>query len=100
MDRRMSGFPASGSSCILCGFPECQARAGPAPAHRETNHTPVPHPLEGVTMPVLVQCPDCKRQLRVQDALLNKRVKCPQCGSAFLAQVVEEGKKKGPPLPL
>ena len=39
-------------------------------------------------MPILVECPSCHRQLRVQDELVGRRVKCPSCGTAFPAASV------------
>jgi len=33
----------------------------------------------------LIRCPQCERQLRVPDALLGKKVKCPSCGTTFAA---------------
>jgi hypothetical protein len=41
-------------------------------------------------MPILIQCTNCQRKLRVQDHLLGKTVKCPNCHIKFLAQVAEE----------
>jgi hypothetical protein len=41
-------------------------------------------------MPILIQCTNCKRNLRVQDHLLGKTVKCPNCQSKFRAQLAEE----------
>jgi hypothetical protein len=37
-------------------------------------------------MPTTVDCPTCSRKLRIPDELLGKKVKCPQCGNAFLAR--------------
>jgi hypothetical protein len=36
-------------------------------------------------MPILIECPNCRKQLRVQDALIGKRLKCPACASVFAA---------------
>jgi predicted Zn finger-like uncharacterized protein len=36
-------------------------------------------------MPTTVDCPTCSRKLRIPDELLGKKVKCPQCGNAFVA---------------
>jgi hypothetical protein len=41
-------------------------------------------------MPILIQCTSCGRKLRVQDHLLGKTVKCPNCQSKFQAQALEE----------
>lgn len=37
-------------------------------------------------MPEIVTCPHCTRKLRVPDELVGKKVKCPDCKEAFLAQ--------------
>ncbi len=39
----------------------------------------------------IIQCPDCQQQLQVSVDLLGKRVKCPKCGTIFVAA--------GPPVP-
>jgi predicted Zn finger-like uncharacterized protein len=36
-------------------------------------------------MPITTSCPSCSRALRVPDDLLGKNVKCPTCGTTFLA---------------
>jgi hypothetical protein len=36
-------------------------------------------------MPVILDCPNCPRKLRVPDELLGTRVQCPSCGTAFQA---------------
>ena len=36
-----------------------------------------------LSMPILVDCPGCKRKLRVPDTAAGKRGKCPQCSSAI-----------------
>jgi predicted Zn finger-like uncharacterized protein len=36
-------------------------------------------------MPILTQCPTCRRQLRVPDELLGRNVKCPECLAVFIA---------------
>jgi hypothetical protein len=36
-------------------------------------------------MPEIITCPDCQRKLRVPDALLGKKVKCPGCSVMFTA---------------
>jgi predicted Zn finger-like uncharacterized protein len=38
-------------------------------------------------MPENIQCPNCQRSLRVPDNLIGKKVKCPTCGTAFMAAV-------------
>jgi DNA-directed RNA polymerase subunit RPC12/RpoP len=40
-------------------------------------------------MAILIQCSNCQRTLRVQDHLLGKSVKCPNCQIKFLAQGVD-----------
>ena len=40
-------------------------------------------------MPFAIQCPSCKRKLKVSDKVAGKRVKCPGCGEGFLAAVPE-----------
>jgi predicted Zn finger-like uncharacterized protein len=34
-------------------------------------------------MPEIVTCPDCGRKLRVPDALIGRKVKCPDCNTKF-----------------
>jgi predicted Zn finger-like uncharacterized protein len=41
-------------------------------------------------MPVLVNCPQCDRKLRVPDELLGKMVKCPTCGTTFTSEEAGE----------
>jgi predicted Zn finger-like uncharacterized protein len=36
-------------------------------------------------MPEVVNCPQCKRKLRVPDDLIGKKVKCPTCATTFTA---------------
>lgn len=36
-------------------------------------------------MPTLVNCPECRRELRVPDYLRGKEVECPTCGARFVA---------------
>jgi DNA-directed RNA polymerase subunit RPC12/RpoP len=48
-------------------------------------------------MPIVIQCTNCQRKLRVQDHLLGKTIKCPQCQTKFLAQVA--GNNAAPQLP-
>jgi predicted Zn finger-like uncharacterized protein len=55
-------------------------------------------------MPTTVDCPNCSRKLRIPDELLGKKVKCPQCGNAFVAsasapapQEMEEEEAPAPP---
>lgn len=40
-------------------------------------------------MPELIQCPQCRQQLRLPSELLDKRVQCPSCTYIFLAPVPE-----------
>jgi hypothetical protein len=41
-------------------------------------------------MPILVQCTGCQRTMRVRDRLAGKKIKCPDCQTAFVAQALEE----------
>jgi DNA-directed RNA polymerase subunit RPC12/RpoP len=50
-------------------------------------------------MPLLIECTNCKRKLRLQDHLLGKMVRCPNCQIKILAQVVPENQPV-PPAPL
>src|SRR3954469_1439796 len=34
----------------------------------------------GSAMPILFQCPGCKKNLKTKDELAGKRIKCPGCG--------------------
>lgn len=36
-------------------------------------------------MPLVIECPQCKRRLNVPDDLLGRRVKCPSCATEFEA---------------
>jgi predicted Zn finger-like uncharacterized protein len=36
-------------------------------------------------VPTSIQCPQCKKSLKVNDTALGKRVRCPACASTFLA---------------
>jgi predicted Zn finger-like uncharacterized protein len=38
-------------------------------------------------MPIIVQCPQCSRKLRVPDDLLGQKVQCPTCNTLFIGQV-------------
>jgi hypothetical protein len=39
----------------------------------------------------LINCPDCRRSLRVPDNLLGEPVMCPTCGKTFTVQAVLDG---------
>jgi DNA-directed RNA polymerase subunit RPC12/RpoP len=39
-------------------------------------------------MPIRTDCSSCGKKLRIRDDYIGRRVKCPQCGSAFLAEAV------------
>jgi len=41
-------------------------------------------------VPISIRCQNCKKLLRVPDALVGKQVKCPGCGQAVVAQPPEE----------
>jgi predicted Zn finger-like uncharacterized protein len=47
-------------------------------------------------MPQIIACPQCGRQLSVQDELLGQQVKCPACQTTFTAEV---GPAPPPPRP-
>jgi hypothetical protein len=47
-------------------------------------------------MPILIQCTGCKRKLRVQNHLLGKTVKCPNCQTKFQAEQLGEMTPKPP----
>lgn len=40
-------------------------------------------------MSELIQCPVCKRQLRIRAELLGKHIRCPGCQTKFIAQRLE-----------
>ena len=37
-------------------------------------------------MSVLLRCPSCRKKLNVRDTFLGKKIKCPKCRHAFLAE--------------
>jgi hypothetical protein len=37
-------------------------------------------------MSVLLRCPSCRKKLKVREAFLGKKIKCPKCRHAFLAK--------------
>jgi phage FluMu protein Com len=41
-------------------------------------------------VPTSIRCQNCKKSLRVPDALIGKQIKCPGCGHAFVAEPPEE----------
>jgi phage FluMu protein Com len=41
-------------------------------------------------VPTAIRCQNCKKSLRVPDTLIGKRIKCPGCGHAFVAEPPEE----------
>ncbi len=41
-------------------------------------------------MPTMTRCPGCKSQLRVPDGSVGRQVKCPTCGTQFVAVSEEE----------
>src|SRR5262245_45470318 len=47
-------------------------------------------------MPVLVNCPSCKGPLRVTDALLGRKVRCPACQTVFTADAPGDGAGDAP----
>src|SRR5260370_10608228 len=46
------------------------------------------------TMPSVITCPSCQKQLKVPDELIGRSVKCPGCKETFTAQVPS---KSAPP---
>src|SRR5437016_2695227 len=46
-------------------------------------------------MPEVIACPSCQRSLRVSDALLGERVKCPSCGTEFTAALDTPAPRSG-----
>src|SRR5262245_35393682 len=48
-------------------------------------------------MPHVINCPQCKRQLRVPDELVGTEVKCPSCSVKFRAEAA--GGVAAPPAP-
>lgn len=58
---------------------------GPPTAPPGTKSSPPAPPAEKPVGPSVVRCTQCKRALRVPEALLGKRVKCPGCGAGFVA---------------
>lgn len=52
-------------------------------------------------MPLMLECSSCKRQLRVPENLLGKKVQCPSCGLVFVAEDSAAGAvvPSPPPLP-
>jgi predicted Zn finger-like uncharacterized protein len=41
-------------------------------------------------MPIVIECPQCQRKLRVPDQLLGRTVKCPACKNQFTASAKRE----------
>jgi predicted Zn finger-like uncharacterized protein len=50
-------------------------------------------------MPVIINCPNCQKKLRVPDTLLGRAVKCSSCGTAFTATANEVPPEEERPLP-
>ncbi len=50
-------------------------------------------------MPTNTTCPSCNRALKVPDELLGKNVKCPTCGTTFLAGDATAPAEDEPPPP-
>ena len=46
---------------------------------------PPPVPARAANEPTVVQCPGCNKRLRVPANVAGKKVKCPECGNAFVA---------------
>jgi hypothetical protein len=49
-----------------------------------TAHSPAPS-KPAANKPAVVQCINCQQTLRVPANVIGKKVKCPQCGNAFVA---------------
>lgn len=47
-------------------------------------------------MAIVIDCPSCTRKLRVPDEMLGKKVKCPQCGTTFMAAANGEPEPEEP----
>jgi predicted Zn finger-like uncharacterized protein len=50
-------------------------------------------------MPILIECPNCHKQLRVQDTMVGKRVKCPSCATVVTATAPGGPPPAAPPPP-
>ncbi len=50
-------------------------------------------------MPVITNCPECSRKVRVPDDLLGKKVRCPGCKVVFAAAAVPEEVPEEAPAP-
>ena len=51
-------------------------------------------------MPEVISCSQCQRQLRIPDDTLGKKVKCPSCGTTFVAtSAASSTEKPRPPQP-
>lgn len=48
-------------------------------------------------MQTTIRCPECERLLRVPDDMVGRKVKCPTCGTTFVAEVGEEGQPSSEP---
>src|ERR1700678_3918945 len=46
-------------------------------------------------MPILIECSSCHQKLRVNDQLLGRTVKCPNCQTKFAAEKVPENSLAG-----
>jgi predicted Zn finger-like uncharacterized protein len=46
-------------------------------------------------MPVRISCPSCNKALRVPDASLGRKVRCPACSTAFTAEAPPEEETEG-----
>ncbi len=42
-------------------------------------------------MPEIIQCPECRRQLRVPDELPDNLVRCPSCAHEFVVNRTQDG---------
>ncbi len=51
-------------------------------------------------MPQITTCPDCEKKLRLPDNLINTKVRCPGCGSPFLARPDDDQAEEPAPAPV
>src|SRR5437764_11622326 len=51
-------------------------------------------------MPQITTCPDCEKKLRLPDNLINTKVRCPGCGSPFLARPDGDQDEEPAPAPV
>jgi len=47
-------------------------------------------------MPIIIQCPGCKKKLKAKDQMAGKQVKCPSCGEFFVLPATRRVPKTRP----